>query len=58
MDNNILIIVLALSTFAIVIGVALFLRARVAKSKGDPRRSSFTENHGGTPRPNRPGTEH
>ncbi|MER2265516.1 hypothetical protein [Methylobacterium oxalidis] len=58
MDNNLLIIVLAVATLALVIGFALWQRARVANAKNDPRRSSFTEQHGGAPRPNRPGTEH
>ena len=58
MNNEVLILVLALATLAIVIAAALFMRARVAKSKGDPKRSSFTEQHGEAPRPNRPGTEH
>jgi hypothetical protein len=58
MDNNILIIVLALATLIIVAGVAMWQRARVAQAKGDPGRSSFTEQHGGAPRQNRAGTEH
>ena len=58
MHGDYLIIVLAVSTIAIVGLVAVWQRARVARSKNDPRRSSFTENHGGPPRPNRPGTEH
>ena len=58
MDNNILIIVLAVATLAIGIGAALYFRVRVAKSKGDPERSSFVEDHGEKARPNRPGTEH
>ena len=58
MNSEYLIIVLALATLAIVIGAALWMRARVAQSKGDPKRSAFIEQHGGTPRPNRPGTEH
>lgn len=58
MNNEMLILVLALATLSIVIAAALVMRARVAKSKGDPKRSSFTEQHGEKPRPNRPGTEH
>ncbi|WP_336486522.1 hypothetical protein [Methylobacterium nigriterrae] len=58
MDNEILIIVLAVATLVIVVGFALWQRSRVAAAKGDPRRSSFTEQHGGPARPNRPGTEH
>ena len=58
MNNEILILVLALTTFALVAAVAIFMRARVAKSKGDGARSAFTEGHRGTPRENRPGTEH
>lgn len=58
MDNEVLILVLALATLGIVIGVTLWSRARVAAAKNDPQRSAFTEHHGGAPRPNRPGTEH
>lgn len=58
MNNEILILVLAVVTFGLAGGVAMWMRARVAKSKNDPARSAFTENHGGAPRPNRPGTEH
>ncbi|MEA1832970.1 hypothetical protein U8607_12850 [Methylobacterium durans] len=58
MDNNILIIVLAVATLVIGIGFAMWQRSRVAASKNDPRRSSFTQQHGAEPRPNRPGTEH
>lgn len=58
MNNEILIIVLAIATLAIVLAAALWMRARVAKAKNDPQRSAFTETHGGAPRPNRPGTEH
>ncbi|GEP07485.1 hypothetical protein [Methylobacterium oxalidis] len=58
MNNEILIIVLAVATLALVIGAALWMRARVAQSKGDPKRSAFTQRHGEAPRPNRPGTEH
>ena len=58
MNNEVLILVLALTTLAIVIAAALWMRARVAQSKNDPKRSSFTETHGAAPRPNRPGTEH
>ncbi|WP_019907024.1 hypothetical protein [Methylobacterium sp. 77] len=58
MDNGVLIFVLAIATFAIVIAVAMWQRARVAKLKHDPERSAFVDNHGTAPRPNRPGTEH
>ncbi|WP_165937915.1 MULTISPECIES: hypothetical protein [Methylobacterium] len=58
MNNEILIIVLAVATLALVIGAALWMRGRVAQSKGDPKRSAFTQQHGEAPRPNRPGTEH
>lgn len=58
MNSEYLIIVLAIATLAMVIGVAMWQRGRVAKAKNDPERSAFTETHGGTPRPNRPGTEH
>lgn len=58
MPDNDYLIILAVATLAIVIVVAGFLRRRVAQAKGDPRRSSFTEHHGGPPRPNRPGTDH
>lgn len=56
--NEYLIAGLAIMTLMIVIVVASVLRIKVAKSKGDPERSSFTKNHGETPRQNRPGTEH
>lgn len=58
MNSESLILVLAIATLAIVIAAALWMRARVAQSKNDPERSAFTQNHGETPRPNRPGTEH
>jgi hypothetical protein len=57
-NNEVLILVLALATLGIVIGVALWQRARVAAKKNDPERSAFTKTHGEAPRPNRPGTEH
>ena len=37
MDNEVLILVLALATFALVIGVAMWQRRRVAALKKDPR---------------------
>lgn len=58
MNSEVLILILALATFAIVVGVALWQRKRVADAKGAPERSAFTETHGEAPRPNRPGTEH
>jgi hypothetical protein len=58
MDNEVLILVLALATFALVAVVAIWQRGRVAKLKKDPERSAFVDNHGTAPRPNRPGTEH
>ena len=58
MHGDYLIIVLAGSTIAIAGLVAVWQRARGARLKKDPSRSSFTENHGGAPRQNRPGTEH
>lgn len=58
MNNEYLIIVLAVATMAIVIGAALWQRKRVADAKNDPQRSAFVEDHGGAPRQNRPGTEH
>ena len=58
MDGGILVFVLALTTFAIVVAAALFMRARVARSKDDGERSALIDGHGGTPRQNRPGTEH
>jgi hypothetical protein len=58
MDNEVLILVLAVATLAIVIGVAMWSRGRVAQAKRDPQRSAFTDQHGGPPRQNRPGTEH
>ncbi|TXM94739.1 hypothetical protein FV232_28035 [Methylobacterium sp. WL30] len=56
--NEYLIAGLAIMTLMVVIVVASVLRGRVAKSKGDPERSSFVKDHGEAPRPNRPGTEH
>ncbi|GJE16332.1 hypothetical protein [Methylobacterium marchantiae] len=58
MNNEILILVLAVVTLGIVIAVAMWQRGRVAKLKNDPERSAFLDNHGTAPRPNRPGTEH
>lgn len=58
MDNEVLILVLALATFALVIGMAMWQRRRVAALKKDPERSAFVDNHGTAPRPNRPGTDH
>ncbi|WP_430912924.1 hypothetical protein [Methylobacterium sp. sgz302541] len=58
MNNEVLILVLALATFVAVAAFALWQRGRVAAAKGDPRRSAFTRDHGEAPRPNRPGTEH
>jgi hypothetical protein len=57
-DNSQLIIVLALLTLTIGVAAGLVMRIRVAQKKGDPARSSFVRDHGGAPRPNRPGTEH
>ena len=57
-SNEYLIIGLAVSTLVIVLVVASVMRGRVAKSKGDTERSSFTQNHGEPPRQNRPGTDH
>ncbi len=58
MNSEYLIIVLAIATLLLVIGVAFWQRARVAKLKNDPKRSAFVRDHGTAPRPNRPGTEH
>ncbi|GJD29967.1 hypothetical protein PMNALOAF_1209 [Methylobacterium adhaesivum] len=58
MNNEVLILILAITTLGIVIGVALWQRARVASKKNDPERSAFTKDHGEAPRQNRPGTEH
>lgn len=57
-SNEYLIIGLAVATLVIAGIVALVLRGRVAQSKGDTERSSFTQNHGEAPRQNRPGTDH
>jgi len=57
-NNEVLILVLAIATLGIVIGVAMWQRARVASKKNSPERSAFTRDHGEAPRPNRPGTEH
>ncbi len=58
MSNDVLIPLLAVVTIVLVSAFALWQRARVAQSKGDPKRSSFTEVHGEKPRPNQPGTNH
>lgn len=58
MSNEVLIPLLAVFTIIAVAGVAIWQRGRVAQSKHDPRRSSFTQTHGEAPRPNRPGTDH
>lgn len=58
MSNDILIPLLAVVTLVLVGGVAMWQRGRVAQSKQDPGRSSFTQAHGESPRGNRPGTEH
>ncbi len=57
-SNEYLIIGLAVATLAIGLIVASIMRGRVAKSKGDSERSSFTKNHGEDARQNRPGTDH
>ena len=49
---------LAMGTLGGVWFLAAAARKQVANSKGDPERSSIIHGHGGTPRPNRPGTEH
>ncbi len=56
--NEYLIAGLAIMTLVAVIVVAVIMRGRVAKAKGDAERSSFTKTHGEAPRPNLPGTEH
>lgn len=58
MSNDVLIPLLAVVTLVLVAGFALWQRARVAQSKGDPKRSSFTQVHGEKPRENQPGTHH
>lgn len=58
MNNEVLILVLALATLGIVIGVALWQRGHVAAKKNSPDRSAFVRDHGDAPRQNRPGTEH
>ncbi|GJE74412.1 MULTISPECIES: hypothetical protein [Methylorubrum] len=58
MSNDVLIPLLAVFTIVAVAGFAVWQRGRVAQSKKDPQRSSFTQAHGEAPRPNRPGTEH
>ena len=58
MSNDLLIPLLAVFTIVAIAAFAIWQRGRVAKSKNDPRRSSFTEQHGEAPRGNRPGTEH
>ncbi|GJE60654.1 hypothetical protein [Methylobacterium trifolii] len=58
MQSDYLVLVLAIVTISIAIGVAMWMRARVAQKKHDPERSAFTKAHGEAPRPNRPGTDH
>lgn len=58
MSNDVLIPLLAVVTIVAVAAFAIWQRGRVAQSKNDSRRSSFTQNHGEAPRPNRPGTDH
>lgn len=58
MSNDVLIPLLAIVTIVLVAAFAIWQRGRVAQAKNDPRRSNFTQAHGGEPRPNRPGTDH
>ena len=58
MSNEVLIPLLAIFTIVAVAAFAIWQRGRVAQSKKDPQRSSFTQQHGEAPRANRPGTEH
>lgn len=58
MSNDVLIPLLAVFTIVAVAAFAIWQRGRVAQSKKDPQRSSFTQVHGEAPRPNRPGTDH
>ncbi len=58
MSNDVLIPLLAVVTIVLVAAFAIWQRARVAKSKGDPERSAFVKEHGEAPRPNQPGTRH
>lgn len=58
MSNDVLIPLLAVFTIVAVAAFAIWQRGRVAQSKNDTRRSSFTQVHGEAPRPNRPGTDH
>ena len=58
MSSDLLIPLLAIFTIIAVAAFAIWQRGRVAQSKNEPQRSSFTQNHGAAPRANRPGTEH
>ncbi|MCJ2046420.1 hypothetical protein MKK58_18045 [Methylobacterium sp. J-078] len=49
---------LALGTLGGIAFLALGARKQVADLKNDPQRSNIIKDHGGTPRPNMPGTEH
>lgn len=49
---------LALGTLGGIGFLALAARKQVADLKNDPQRSNIIKDHGGTPRPNMPGTEH
>lgn len=58
MSDGIPLLVLAFGTIGGIWFLAAAARKQVADSKGDPTRSNFVKDHGGPPRPNRPGTEH
>lgn len=51
-------LVLGLGTLGTLWVLAAAARKQVADLKGDPARSTIIRDHGGPPRPNRPGTEH
>lgn len=50
--------ILAFGTLGGIWFLAAAARKQVADAKGSPERSNLIHQHGGTPRPNMPGTEH
>ena len=51
MGDSGLIYMLAFTTFILVIGVLIWQRTRVERAKRTGERSTFTDHHGGPPRP-------
>ncbi|WP_204262804.1 hypothetical protein [Methylobacterium sp. BTF04] len=58
MSNGYPLLILALGTLGGILFLAIGARKQVADLKNDPARSNIIKDHGGPPRPNRPGTEH